>query len=76
MVDLREGFMNFDSVFVGQLVFVIAIVNATLCYTVGKKKTANPIMNGFIGFISGLIPPIGLVYLAVLVLKKPLVTNI
>ena len=62
--------MNFDSVFVGQLVVTFALISGVLSFLIGKKKTTTPILSGFVGFLSGLIPPLGVIYLAALVLKS------
>jgi hypothetical protein len=41
-----------------------------LCYYLGRRKTQSPVWVGGFGALLSLIPPLGLVYLLALVLKK------
>jgi hypothetical protein len=41
-----------------------------LCYYLGRRKTQTPVLAGLLGAALSIIPPFGLVYLVVLVLKK------
>jgi hypothetical protein len=62
--------MIFDSVIVGQTALVIAILIGIACFFVARKKTDSPKTSALLGFILGLIAPLGLIFLATLVLKK------
>lgn len=62
--------MSSDLTFWGQVVFFSAIIIAGASFVLGKRKTSTPIMAGVVGFLTGLVPPIGLIFLAVLVVKK------
>ena len=62
--------MSFDSVFVGQFALAFAIISAGLSFVLGKKKTTTPVLCSVVGFLSGLIPPLGIIFLAVLVFKN------
>lgn len=35
-----------------------------------QEKTTNPVLCGIVGFLTGFMPPLGLIFLAVLVLKN------
>ena len=50
------------------LVLVVVITAAS--YHLGRSKTENPRMAALIGFLLGLFPPFGLIYLVVLALKE------
>ena len=65
--------MNINATLMGQFVFVFAIIMATVCFYLGKRKTQTPIIASVIGFFSALIPPLAIIYLIVLVLKKDIV---
>lgn len=43
---------------------------AWLSYYLGRRKTETPIAVGVCGFLLALIPPLALIYIAVLTLKK------
>lgn len=62
--------MNFDLTLYGQIAFVFALVVGILSFILGKKKTTNPVLCGIVGFLTGFMPPLGLIFLAVLVLKN------
>ncbi|GGF63122.1 hypothetical protein [Alteromonas lipolytica] len=62
--------MNINATLVGQMVFVLAVIMAVAGYFLGKRKTQSPVLTALIGFFSALMPPLALVFLTVLVLKK------
>lgn len=62
--------MNFDATMLGQFIIVFALIVGALSYYLGRRKTQTPIITGLIGAALSIIPPFGLVYLIVLVLKK------
>ncbi|MDO6508757.1 hypothetical protein Q4506_17240 [Colwellia sp. 4_MG-2023] len=64
--------MELDSVFVGQFLFVFAIIIGVLSYLLGRKKTTSPVLTGIVGFLTAMIPPIGLIFIAVIALKDNL----
>jgi EamA domain-containing membrane protein RarD len=41
-----------------------------MCYYLGRRKTQTPVLAGILGTMLSIMPPLGLVYLAVLVLKN------
>ncbi|GAA0860461.1 hypothetical protein GCM10009114_37420 [Aliiglaciecola litoralis] len=51
---------------------ILAPCMGFICYFLGKRKTSNPIRTAIFGFFSGFIPPIGLIYLLILVFKHDL----
>lgn len=50
------------------IVFILVV--GVLSYYLGRRKTQTPILAGLLGLVLSIIPPFGLVYLVVLVLKK------
>ena len=68
----KENIMELDSVFVGQFLFVFAIIIGVLSYLLGRKKTTSPVLTGIVGFLTAMIPPIGLIFIAVIALKDNL----
>ncbi|MBT0588193.1 hypothetical protein [Alteromonas oceanisediminis] len=64
--------MNFNATLFGQFAFVLCIVCAIVGYVLGKRKTESPALMAVLGFIFGLIPPLGPIFILVLALKKDL----
>lgn len=62
--------MNINATFIGQFILILAIVMAVVGYYLGKRKTETPVLTAVIAFFSALSPPLALIFLAVLVLKK------
>ncbi|MBZ9613489.1 hypothetical protein [Rheinheimera maricola] len=62
--------MNINGTVLGELIALFALIMGVVCYCVGRRKTHTPILAGLLGMLLTLIPPLGLIYLAVLVLKK------
>lgn len=62
--------MNINATFLGQFILILAIVMAVLGYYLGKRKTETPVLTAVIAFFTALIPPIALIFLMILVLKK------
>ncbi|MCB4436559.1 hypothetical protein LHL20_10000 [Alteromonas sp. McT4-15] len=62
--------MNMNATFVGQLAFAFAIVCALVGYFLGKRKTNHPILLAITGFLCGIVPPFGAVFIMVMALKK------
>ena len=66
--------MNINATVLGELIALLALIMAGVCYYLGRRKTQTPILAGFLGAVLTLIPPLGLIYLVVLVLKKDINT--
>ena len=62
--------MNFNATFFGQLVLVSMFIVGGLSYYLGKRKTTNPKIATLVGVLLCITPPLNLVYLLVLALKK------
>ncbi|MCB2384275.1 hypothetical protein KV201_19130 [Shewanella sp. SR1] len=62
--------MNINATVLGQFIIVFALIMGALCYYLGRRKTQTPVLTGLLGMVLSIIPPFGLVYLVVLVLKK------
>jgi hydrogenase-4 membrane subunit HyfE len=69
--------MNINATLLGEIIFisVIVIVTSVLSYYLGKRKTNTPKMATFIGVLLAFIPPLGLIYIAILVLKNDINQN-
>jgi hypothetical protein len=62
--------LNINATLLGEIMIVFVLVVGALSYYLGRRKTQTPILTGLLGAVLSLIPPFGLVYLVVLVLKK------
>lgn len=52
------------------VVFPFIIIIGLLSYYLGKRKTNTPVITAFLGAVSGVLPPLGLIYLMLLTLKN------
>ena len=62
--------MNITATLFGELVLVSMFIVGGLSYFLGKRKTANPKIATLVGVLLCITPPLNLVYLLVLALKK------
>ncbi|WP_337879321.1 hypothetical protein [Rheinheimera sp.] len=62
--------MNINATLVGELLVVFALLLGALSYVLARGKTDNPLAAAVLGGVLGLIPPLGLLYLAALLLKQ------
>jgi 4-hydroxybenzoate polyprenyltransferase len=62
--------LNINATLLGEIMIVFILVVGALSYYLGRRKTQTPILAGLLGLVLSIIPPFGLVYLVVLVLKK------
>ncbi|MCF2901048.1 hypothetical protein E5N72_09315 [Pseudoalteromonas sp. MEBiC 03607] len=67
--------MNISATLIGQIIFILIPVFAAISYYLGKRKTSTPIVVAIIGGLLGLIPLFGLIFIAVLALKKDIETT-
>lgn len=58
-----------------EIVFISIVVVAVLSFYLGKRKTNSPKMVTLIGVLLSIFPPLGLIYLAILVLKNDINQN-
>lgn len=61
--------MDINATLLGQFVAVSAVVISILSYYLGRRKTNNPVIAGILGFLFGLIPLLGLIFVAALLFK-------
>lgn len=64
--------MNINLTFVGQFVLAFSVINALVCYYLGRRKVETPVLAAVLGFIFSIIPIFGLLYVIVLMFKKDL----
>jgi hypothetical protein len=62
--------LNINATLLGEFIALFALIMGAVCYYLGRRKTQTPILAGLLGVVLSIIPPFGLVYLVVLVLKK------
>lgn len=62
--------MNINATLIGQLAFFLSFTCAIAGYILGKRKTDDPGFMAVLGFILGLIPPLGPIFIIILALKK------
>lgn len=62
--------MNINATLLGEFIALFALIMGAICYYLGRRKTQTPVLAGLLGVVLSIIPPLGLVYLAVLVLKN------
>lgn len=66
--------MNINGTLIGELIFYSLILFVPLVgflsFYLGKRKTHTPKIAMFIGILLSLIPPLGLIYIVILVLKN------
>ena len=67
--------MNRNATFIGQFAFALAVICALVGYFLGKRKSTSPVLLSVVGFVCGLIPPLGAIFILVLALKKDLPTS-
>lgn len=61
--------MNINLLLFGQTLFGFMLVIGLLSYYLGRRKTQTPVVAAVIGVLLSLIPPLGLVYLGMLLIK-------
>lgn len=64
--------MDINATLVGQTIIILAVIFAIVGFYLGKRKTETPILVSILALLSALMPPIGLIFLIVLALKKDL----
>ncbi|AXV64955.1 MULTISPECIES: hypothetical protein [Pseudoalteromonas] len=67
--------MNINASFINYLMLILVPFFAVMSYYLGKRKTTTPIIVAIIGGLLGLMPLFGLVFIAVLALKKDIETS-
>lgn len=71
----KEFRMDINATILGQFIFISMIVITGLSYYLGKRKTQNVKPTTFIGFLLSFMPPLGLIFVAVLALKNDVSNN-
>ncbi|MCH8492167.1 MAG: hypothetical protein LAT53_02860 [Idiomarina sp.] len=67
--------MDINATFAGQFLLVCGVIIGLVGYYLGRRKTQTPVLAGVLGFVLGLIPILGIIYLVVLMLKKDVIPN-
>jgi len=67
--------VNINMTLLIEIVFISIVVVGVLSFYLGKRKTNSPKMVTLIGVLLSIFPPLGLTYLAILVLKKDINQN-
>jgi hypothetical protein len=66
--------MNINATLLGQFILLSVIIISGLSYYLGKRKTQNVKTITFIGFLLSFMPPLGLIFVAILALKNDVST--
>lgn len=67
--------MDINATFIGQFALISGLLIGIVSYYLGRRKTQTPVIAGVLGFVLGLIPIFGIIYLIVLMLKKDVIRN-
>jgi len=62
--------MNINATLIGELIIILGLVMGVVCYYLGRKKTTTPVLTAVAGAVSAIIPPVALLYVLALILKK------
>ncbi|GGF64999.1 hypothetical protein [Alteromonas lipolytica] len=62
--------MNINATLAGQVIAFIALFMVVVGYQLGKRKTQTPSLTAFVGFLTAFVPPLAIIFLAILVLKN------
>lgn len=64
--------MSVNATLFGQLLLIFAVLIAAVSFYLGRRKTQTPVLAALLGGLLALVPPLGLLYLAVLMLRRDL----
>jgi len=62
--------MDMNTTLLGQAVTFFVVVVGVISYLLGRRKTETPVLTGIVGALLALVPPLGLIYIGILVFKK------
>ncbi|OBT07007.1 hypothetical protein A9267_14125 [Shewanella sp. UCD-FRSSP16_17] len=62
--------MSINGELLATLLLPFMLLFGVLAYFLGKRKTTTPVITGVWGALSGLFPPLGIIFLMLLVLKN------
>ncbi|MDP4530076.1 hypothetical protein Q3O59_13695 [Alkalimonas delamerensis] len=62
--------MDINAAVLGQFMFFFLVFVGITSYFLARRKTNTPILATLIGVLLAIVPPLGLIYLAALVLKE------
>lgn len=62
--------MGVNVALVGQFITLFALIMGFVSYYFGRRKTKTPILAGVLGVVLSILPLLGFIYLAVLIMKK------
>ena len=64
-----EKTVNINIEIMGTIVIIVMVFVGVCSYILGKRKTTTPKMTALLGVVLSIIPLLGLIYVAALVLK-------
>jgi hypothetical protein len=67
--------MSVSGSFIGFFILILIPFFAVISYYLGKRKTTTPVIVAIIGGLLGFMPLFGLIFIAVLALKKDIETS-
>jgi len=66
----KEFFVDINATILGQVLLFSAIAMIFFSYFLGRRKTETPKITAFVGFLTAFVPPLAIIFLMALVLKK------
>ncbi|MCO4321488.1 hypothetical protein [Aliidiomarina quisquiliarum] len=67
--------MDINATLLGRAVIFFVLIIGVISYLLGRTKTETPILTGIVGALLALVPPLGLIYIGVLIFKKDIIKN-
>tara|TARA_B100002049_G_scaffold102151_1_gene75399 strand:- start:875 stop:1081 length:207 start_codon:yes stop_codon:yes gene_type:complete len=67
--------MSVSGSFIGFFILILIPFFSVISYYLGKRKTTTPVIVAIIGGLLGFMPLFGLIFIAVLALKKDIETS-
>jgi hypothetical protein len=67
--------MNLPSYISIQAVVMLFLFGTSVCYLIGRRKTNRPFLMALIGGVLAIMPPLFIIYLLLLLLKKDLAVD-
>lgn len=67
--------MDINATQYGIFILISALVICVAAYYLGRRKTETPKLAAGLGFLLGLIPLLGIIYLVVLMLKQDITSG-
>lgn len=64
--------MNINAIILGEIIIISVIAIGFFSYFLAQRKTTSPIITTALGCVLAIIPPLGMIYLIILIRKNDL----